>query len=145
MVAAFRGVHVSPAKHSYALLPRKCDYRTDSRMDRQMCCYASQATQKGNSVGGLVKLLAWSKGSGVPNWGLATWVSNIGYLLLPSWDMTEILLKWCKNSQQPNSPKGNKFNYISLHSLALLRECLGFLVTCSFLVCQNIMFGELLS
>ena len=26
IVAAFRGMHVSPAKHSYAWLPRKCDY-----------------------------------------------------------------------------------------------------------------------
>ena len=29
-MAAFRGMHVSPAKHSYAWLPRKCDYRTDT-------------------------------------------------------------------------------------------------------------------
>ena len=49
--AAFREMHVSPAKHSYAWLPRKCDYRTDTRTDRQtldkvipMCCYASQVT-----------------------------------------------------------------------------------------------------
>ena len=35
IVAAFRGMHVSPAKHSYmyARLPRKCDYRTDRRTD----------------------------------------------------------------------------------------------------------------
>ena len=57
IVAAFRGMHVSPAKHSNAWLPRKCDYRTDARThgqtDRQtpdkvipMCRYASQATQK---------------------------------------------------------------------------------------------------
>ena len=53
IVAAFRGMHVSPAKHSYAWLPRKCDYRTDTHTDRQtpdkvipMCRYASQATQK---------------------------------------------------------------------------------------------------
>ena len=48
-------MHVSPAKHSYAWLPRKCDYRTDTHThtDRQtpdkvipMCRYASQATQK---------------------------------------------------------------------------------------------------
>ena len=32
-VASFRGMHVSPAKHSYAWLPRKCDYRTDRRTD----------------------------------------------------------------------------------------------------------------
>ena len=35
IVAAFRGMHVSPAKHSYmyAWLPRKCDYRTDRWTD----------------------------------------------------------------------------------------------------------------
>ena len=67
IVAAFRGMHVSPAKHSYAWLPRKCDYRTDTRTDRQtdgrtdrqtpdkvipMCNYASQVTQKGRKEGG---------------------------------------------------------------------------------------------
>ena len=38
IVAAFRGMHVSPAKHSYAWLPRKCDYQesvTTGRTDRQ--------------------------------------------------------------------------------------------------------------
>ena len=35
IVAAFRGMHVSPAKHSYAWLPRKCDYRTDRRTHTQ--------------------------------------------------------------------------------------------------------------
>ena len=55
-MAAFRGMHVLPAKYSYAWLPRKCDYwterRTDGQTDRQtankvipMCCYALQATQ----------------------------------------------------------------------------------------------------
>ena len=34
-MAAFRGMHVSPAKHSFAWLPRKCGYRTDGRTDRQ--------------------------------------------------------------------------------------------------------------
>ena len=33
IVAAFWGMHVSPAKHSYALLPRKSDYRTDRHMN----------------------------------------------------------------------------------------------------------------
>ena len=28
IVAAFRGMHVSPANHSYAWLPRQCEYRT---------------------------------------------------------------------------------------------------------------------
>ena len=35
IVAAFQGMHVSPAKHSYAWLPRKCYYWTDRQMDRQ--------------------------------------------------------------------------------------------------------------
>ena len=54
IVAAFRGMHMLPAKHSYTWLPRKCDCGTDRRMDRQtpdkvipMCHYASQVTQKG--------------------------------------------------------------------------------------------------
>ena len=53
IVAAFQGMHVSPAKHSYAWPPRKCDYRTDRQTDRQMpdkaipmCHYALQTTQK---------------------------------------------------------------------------------------------------
>ena len=60
IVAAFQGMHLSPAKHSYAWLPRKRDYhksvttrQTDRQTDRQtpdkvipMCRYASQATQK---------------------------------------------------------------------------------------------------
>ena len=53
IVAAFPGMHVSPAKHSYAWLPRKCNYRTDTHTHRQkpdkvipMWRYASQATQK---------------------------------------------------------------------------------------------------
>ena len=35
IVAAFQGMHVSPAKHSYVWLPRKCDYRTDRQTDGQ--------------------------------------------------------------------------------------------------------------
>ena len=48
IVVAFWGMHVSPAKHSYAWLPRKCDYQTDTP-DKviPMCRYASQATLKG--------------------------------------------------------------------------------------------------
>ena len=49
IVAAFRGMHVSPAKHSYGSV-------TDGQTDRQttdkvipMCRYASQATQKGSA------------------------------------------------------------------------------------------------
>ena len=56
IVAAFWGMHVSPAKHSYAWLPRKCDYRTDRHTDRRtdrqttqkvipMCRYAWQTTR----------------------------------------------------------------------------------------------------
>ena len=58
-MVAFQGMHVSPAKHSYAGLPRKCDYRTDTRMDRHrqmldkeipIYCYALQATQKAKTT-----------------------------------------------------------------------------------------------
>ena len=52
-VAAFQGMDMSPAKHSYAWLPRKHDYRTDTQTDGQtpdkvipVGRYASQATQK---------------------------------------------------------------------------------------------------
>ena len=57
-------MHVLPAKHSYAWLPRKCDYWTDGRTDRQapdkvipMCRYASQATQKCKSTTTICKSL----------------------------------------------------------------------------------------
>ena len=54
IVAALRGMHVSPAKHSYASVTDvQTDGRTDRQTDRQttdkvipMCRYASQATQK---------------------------------------------------------------------------------------------------
>ena len=36
--------------------------------------------------------------------GLATWISEIGYLLLPSRDMTEIPLKRRKSPIQPTKP-----------------------------------------
>ena len=47
-MAAFQGMHVSPANHSYVWLPRKCDYRTDTQAPEKvipMCCYASQAKE----------------------------------------------------------------------------------------------------
>ena len=54
IVAEFRGMHVSPAKHSSASVT---DGPTDRRTDRQttdkvipMCRYASQATQNGPST-----------------------------------------------------------------------------------------------
>ena len=44
IVAAFGGMHVSPAKHSYVRLPRKCDYQesvttgqTDGQTDADEC------------------------------------------------------------------------------------------------------------
>ena len=53
IVAAFHKMHISPAKHSYVWLPRKCDYRTDAQTHGQTpdkvipkCRFASQATQK---------------------------------------------------------------------------------------------------
>ena len=57
-MAAFRGMHVSPAKHSSRIVTdgrtdRRTDGQTERRTDRQttdkvipMCRYASQATQK---------------------------------------------------------------------------------------------------
>ena len=52
IVAALRGMHVSPVKHSYVWLPRKCYYRTDTWTDGQTDARqsASQATQKSNFV-----------------------------------------------------------------------------------------------
>ena len=56
-MAAFQGMRVSPANHSYARLPRKCDYWTDTKTERQtpdkmipMCRYASQTTQQNTTV-----------------------------------------------------------------------------------------------
>ena len=58
IVAAFRGMHVSPGKHSSGGVTdgqtdRQTDRQTDGQTDRQttdkvipMCRYASQATQK---------------------------------------------------------------------------------------------------
>ena len=56
IVAAFRGMHVSPAKHSFGKCDRKVwqtDRQTDRRTNRRttnkvipMCSYALQATQK---------------------------------------------------------------------------------------------------
>ena len=58
---------------------------------------------KGSSGGVVVKLLACRASGRGSISGLATTVSEIGYLLLPSCDMAEILLKWHKSSKQPPS------------------------------------------
>ena len=54
IVAAFRGMHVSPAKHSYAsVTDGRTDKQTDGRTTDKvipMCRYASQATQKGRDL-----------------------------------------------------------------------------------------------
>ena len=52
---------------------------------------------------------------------LATWISEIGYLLLPSHDMTEIPLKRRKSSIQP----ANQLVVIYLHKQ---KYCLAFLI-----------------
>ena len=49
IVASHRGMHVSPAKHSYAWLPRKCDYHTHRRMDRQTDRLTDGLTDPGQS------------------------------------------------------------------------------------------------
>ena len=49
IVAAFRGMHVSPAKHSFGKCDRQTDRQTDGRTTDKvipMCRYASHATQK---------------------------------------------------------------------------------------------------
>ena len=48
IAAAFRGMHVSPAKHSYgSVTDGRTDGQTDDgQSDPCMCRYASQATQK---------------------------------------------------------------------------------------------------
>ena len=46
MVTAFRGMHVSPAKHSFAWLPRKCDGRTDRRWTKFFLCAAMLCRQQ---------------------------------------------------------------------------------------------------
>ena len=56
IVAAFRGMHVSPAKHSFGKCDRKVwqtDRQTDGRTTDKvipMCRYASQATQKCSNI-----------------------------------------------------------------------------------------------
>ena len=67
IVAAFLGKHVSPLKHSYAWLPRKCDYRTDTQTDRQtpdkvipMCRYALQATQLRSQDENNMRAIYWN-------------------------------------------------------------------------------------
>ena len=58
---------------------------------------------QGSSGGVVVKLLASGANGRGSSPGLATAMSEIGYLLLPSRDMDEISLKRCKFSKQPNS------------------------------------------
>ena len=58
IVAAFRGMHVSPAKHSYAWLSRKCDYLTNARQSDPYVplCFAGD-TKRGHKV---VELEVWT-------------------------------------------------------------------------------------
>ena len=50
IVAAFRGMHMSPAKHSYVQLPRKCDYRTDTQTDSAFLHVQMESNWAGLSV-----------------------------------------------------------------------------------------------
>ena len=58
IMAAFRGMHASPAKHSSAWLPRKCDYRTyrqtdgqtDRRQTKWSLCAATLCRQHNKTV-----------------------------------------------------------------------------------------------
>ena len=46
IVAATRGMHVSPAKHSYAWLRRKCDRQTDRQTDWQTDGHTDRQTDR---------------------------------------------------------------------------------------------------
>ena len=71
IVAAFRGMHVSPAKHSSAgVTDGQTDRQTDGRTTDKvilMCRYASQATQKLKSNNQKVPKQAEAKRDGVIN------------------------------------------------------------------------------
>ena len=99
IVAAFRGMHVSPAKHSYESVT---DRQTDGRTDRQttdkvipMCRYASQATQKpedvmpGMKLSVIYQLLMRFTHSHVDHVGCNTWHSLNGHnrpIWIISWE-----------------------------------------------------------
>ena len=56
VVAAFRGMHVSPAKHSNAWLPRKCDYWTDAEQSDPyvLLCFACDTIMELEPQGALI-------------------------------------------------------------------------------------------
>ena len=120
-IAAFQGMHVPPAKHSY-VRPRKVWLPRSVTTGQNYLCFAGN-TKSFNvyhnlyflllagivnaemlhlSGGGrVVKLLACGARGSIP--GVATWISEIGYLLLPSRDMAEIPLKRRKCSIKPTN------------------------------------------
>ena len=106
IVAAFRGMHVSPAKHSYASVRgRQTDGRTDRQTDKviPMCRYASQATQKYCTsilifiLGGkinpqmlfIVTFISWNRTSQINTRSVVMWsvsvslsIANISFTML---------------------------------------------------------------
>ena len=91
IVAAFRGMHESPAKHSSAWLPRKCDYRTDRRRTRWSPCTAMLRRRHRNVRSpsnkdkrlpppppkGTVNLLRINTIYSAPNWKFETFQNKI--------------------------------------------------------------------
>ena len=74
IVVAFPGMHVSPAKHSYAWLPRMCDYRTD----RQTYIQTDRHTDRRRT-----------------KWSLcAAMLRNRHNKVKPHWDLHHILFLW---------------------------------------------------
>ena len=81
-MAAFRGMHVSPAKHSYAWLSRKCNYRTDRHTHTQTdagqsdpyvpLCFAGDTKTDCSS---LMKKHTTPDKSVIPMWG-EVWLSD---------------------------------------------------------------------
>ena len=109
-MAAFRGMHVSPAKHSYASVT---DGQTDRRTDRQttdkvipMCRYASQATQKSWKVCG--RFLQFRQKC-IPSC-VQIPCKQIHFVTSPCNILEEEALVWCTSTKSQMWIKGLQWN-----------------------------------
>ena len=87
IVAAFRGMHVSPVKHSYLWLPKKCDHRTDTQTDE----WTDRRRTK------------WSLCAAMLRRRHKNWVNNTGYLFLDFLNI-KVLNSWLWCSSSPVDP-----------------------------------------
>ena len=101
IVAAFQGLHVSPAKNSYAWLPRKCDYRserqTDGRTDGQTDTWESDPYVPlcfaGDTIRGRSRLYKF------PLFRGSTFSSELlCHLFSPSWHVVNSILTLCEKT-----------------------------------------------